>query len=353
MTLVCENEGVRVQEAPTCYFCGVEGQSLYSGLRDRLFGAPGTWDLRCCPSCGLVWLDPQPIPEDIGKLYAEYFTHSIDDAVTNNRPSIRKSVKRGILSAGFGYKDIAKDWKEKAVGQMFSKFSPFREKVGGSVMWLDASKRGCLLDVGCGNGQFLANMRDLGWEVVGVEPDPEAVRVAREMLGLQVYQGTLAETNFPPNSFDAVTMSHVIEHVNDPVSLLVECNRVLKPGGHLALVTPNIDSLGARTFDQAWLHWDPPRHLLLFSPSTLKRCVESAGLRIRELRTPSSEAPQTWMTSRLLRRDGVIPEGRVVGPGLTRRLEAIAFLALEHLTRIVRPRGEEVVIVASKEDTEP
>ena len=105
MKTICENEGVRVREAPACYLCETEGRPFYSGLRDRLFAAPGEWNLRRCPSCGLVWLDPMPIPQDIGKLYDEYFTHSIDDPVIDNQRSLRKMARRGILGAGFGYKD--------------------------------------------------------------------------------------------------------------------------------------------------------------------------------------------------------------------------------------------------------
>ena len=191
-----------------------------------------------------------------------------------------------------------------------SRFGPFRERIGSSVMWLDASRRGRLLDVGCGSGQFLANMRDLGWEVMGVEPDPEAARVAREKLGLEVCQGTLAESEFPQDSFDVVTMSHVIEHVPDPLGLLKECKGILKPGGRLVLVTPNIESLGARVFGEFWRGWEPPRHLFLFSPRTLSRCVESAGLQNRVLTTPANGARFMWTESRLLRRDGVLPGGR-------------------------------------------
>lgn len=354
MTSIRDNEGVRVQEALTCYLCEEEGLLLYSGLRDRLFAAPGEWNLRRCPGCGLIWLDPMPIPQDIGKLYVEYLTHTIDDAVVNDAAiidqlSLRKGLKRGILSAGFGYKEMPKDWKEEIGGQILSRFSPLRERIGSNVMWLDGSKRGRLLDVGCGSGRFLAKMRNFGWEVTGVEPDPKAVEVARKVLDIEVCQGTLEDTEFTQDSFDALTMSHVIEHVADPLVLLKECKRVLKPGGRLVLVTPNVESLGAWAFNQAWLHWDPPRHLFLFSPRTLTRCVESAGLRILTLRTSALEAPSMWTQSRHLRRDGLIPGGRPIEPGLAMRLVALAFGGLEHLAGVFRPLGEEVMIIASKE----
>src|SRR5262249_20209517 len=71
------NEGIEVRSVATCYLCGTEGYELYRGLRDRLFGAPGSWDLRRCPNskCGLIWLDPMPTETDIHRLYATYYTH--------------------------------------------------------------------------------------------------------------------------------------------------------------------------------------------------------------------------------------------------------------------------------------
>lgn len=103
--------------------------------------------------------------------------------------------------------------------------------------------------------------RCVNWdEVMGVEPDQEAVRIAREQFRLEIFQGTLEEARFPDDNFDAITLNHVIEHVTDPISLLTECRRILKPVGKLVVVTPNIWSPGARLFGKACevgnLQWD-------------------------------------------------------------------------------------------------
>lgn len=90
------------------------------------------------------------------------------------------------------------------------------------IMYSDGARKGRLLDVGCGSGEFLAQMRELGWDVFGVEPDPQAARVAREQFGLTVWPGALAEASFPDGFFDAVTLNHVIEHVADPPWLAAE-----------------------------------------------------------------------------------------------------------------------------------
>src|SRR5208283_4697550 len=113
---------------------------------------------------------------------------------------------------------------------------------------------------GCGDGRFLALMRDAGWDVYGIEPDPVAAKVAQRELGTSVTVGALEDAGFPDEAFDAVTLSHVIEHVHDPVALLAECRRVLKPDGSVVIVTPNIRSLGHQKFQSLWRGLEPPRH---------------------------------------------------------------------------------------------
>lgn len=176
-------------------------------------------------------------------------------------------------------------------------------------MWLNGSRPGKLLDVGCGNGRFLAAMQELGWEVVGVEPDGQAAKVAQKQFGFSVHEGILEEIAFPGDAFDAITMKHVAEHLSDPVSTLRECQRILKKGGRLVVAVPNIESLGHRMYQEAWLHLDPPRHLFLFSSPTLRACVEQAGLQVLELRTTACSARYMRAASSLIRKNGVLPGG--------------------------------------------
>jgi len=93
-----------------------------------------------------------------------------------------------------------------------------------------------------------------------------------------VQLGSLEQQKFPAESFDAVTMSHVIEHVPEPIQTLSECARILRPGGRLFLWTPNHSSLGCRVFGKHWRGLEPPRHLHLFSPRSLKSLLNKAGL---------------------------------------------------------------------------
>lgn len=158
----------------------------------------------------------------------------------------------------------------------------------------------------------------------------------------------LKKSVFPDNAFDAITMNHVIEHLYDPITTLEECRRVLKPVGKLVIVTPNIESLGARLFGEVWRGLEIPRHLYLFSPSTLQMCAEKAGLKVLHLRTTARSARWMYATSYLIRRNRTLPGGspQKVGPGL--RLAGLVFQAVDHGLCIIKDVGEELVMIATK-----
>ncbi len=340
------NEGIKVSSIENCPVCNKEGKILYQNLKDRLFGAPGTWSLMYCADCDIAWLNPMPIPEDIPKLYTEYFTHEAYTPKGSFISGIKKRIKASILKSSYGY-DI--DGGNFFLGKLLSLIGPLEDIVGGSVMYLKSYDRGRILDVGCGNGLFLSWMKELGWEVVGVEPDEKAVKVAREEYGLEVYQGTLESIKFPDNSFDVITMSHVIEHVPDPLTLLYECKRILKPGGKLIVITPNIKSLGCSIFGKDWLHWDPPRHLFLFSPRSLRVYAEQAGFVVDKLRSSAKGALFMWWASKIIRRDGKLPGGLPKNLSLWLKVEGLIFLILEYVLCKMKDVGEELVMIAKKE----
>jgi SAM-dependent methyltransferase len=134
---------------------------------------------------------------------------------------------------------------------------------------------GKLLDVGCSTG-FLLNAARLRFEPTGVEPSRWAADYAGRQLKILVRRGTLEEAKFPDASFDVVTLVDVIEHLADPLSTLQEIRRVLKPGGLLYVVTPNIASLMARLMRSRW--WGlRPAHIYYFSPRTLRHLLDKAG----------------------------------------------------------------------------
>ena len=132
-----------------------------------------------------------------------------------------------------------------------------------SVAGLSPAAGGTLLDVGCGNGEFITRMRSLGWKVSGVDPDPAAVAFGQSN-GLDIFTGMIADV---PETlrYDVVVLNHVIEHVADPVSLLQECGKRLRPGvGRLVITTPNINSFGHHRFGKFWRGLEVPRHFTVF-----------------------------------------------------------------------------------------
>lgn len=210
-------------------------------------------------------------------------------------------------------------------------------------MSLHGPATGRLLDVGCGDGTFLDRMRWLGWEVEGIEPDPQAAQSARERYGLAIRSERIEDAGLPESGFDAVTMNHAIEHVPDPVRVLAMISRSLRAGGTFVARTPNLESFGHRVFQDAWMHLDPPRHLHLFSPATLRACAEAAGLAVRSLRTSTLSAAQTYVVSRSIRASGHASLARSTS------LRGRAFGLLEDALHAVRgDSGEEIVLVATR-----
>lgn len=133
-----------------------------------------------------------------------------------------------------------------------------------------------LLDIGCGNGSFLLSAREAGWQVTGLEPDSEASEATRQ-LGIDVAVGTIDALAGQSNYFDAITLSHVIEHVHEPVHLLQAVQRLLKPGSLVFIDTPNIQSYSASIFKNNWRGLEAPRHLVLFNLASLTSLLSTLG----------------------------------------------------------------------------
>jgi len=138
---------------------------------------------------------------------------------------------------------------------------------------------GRLLDVGTGFGFFLAEMKNRGWEVAGVEISQKALDYAGNVLGLTIHPGPLERVVFPDHQFDAVTGFYVIEHLSHPMAFLKECHRILKPGGLLLLRYPNTTPIKnlLRFFGVENHLYDLPAHLSDFSPRIIEQCLERIG----------------------------------------------------------------------------
>jgi SAM-dependent methyltransferase len=160
-----------------------------------------------------------------------------------------------------------------------------------------ARRPGAALDVGCGSGFYLAMLRDMGWTVTGIDASAEAARHARTLNGLDVRVGC-AEVTLPEladESFDLVTLWHVLEHLYDPARVLAHIRRLLKPGGLLMLEVPNFSSVCSRLFQSYWAPLESPRHLFQFTPKTLKALLQKNGFQVDRVRGIAS--PQNLCAS--------------------------------------------------------
>ncbi len=269
---------MKLIDVAKCPLSGEAGVVRIPAAGDAFFGTEGIWRYLENPRTGHLWLSPRPAPEHIGELYRNYYTH---DATPADSASTWEKAQALALTRRLGYPDPG---AVGAVAQLVSVLPSVADAAEMEVMRVPAMQSGSLLDVGCGSGAFLQRMRQSGWRVTGTEPDPNAAARLRDRLGFPVFS-SVDEVEARPERFDLVTMSHVIEHVPDPLRMLRQLAALLAPGGRLMVTTPNAQSLGARLFGPSWRGLEPPRHFNVFSPRSLAEAVGSAGLRVEKLTT--------------------------------------------------------------------
>lgn len=161
-----------------------------------------------------------------------------------------------------------------------------------------------MLEVGSGLGLMLAAFHRRGWRTLGIERNKEVADKARRTQGVEVVI-TPVEALPPDMRFDLIVMFHVLEHIGEPVALLRECAKRLTPAGRLVANVPNFASWQAQFAGPKWLHLDPPRHLVHFTPKTLTETLERAGLRLVEISYTSPEHdPYGWVESTINRLTG-------------------------------------------------
>lgn len=235
-----------------------------------------------CLQCGLVRRYQGLSPNTQEQLYDEkYFTNS---------PS-RKSND-------YTY-DYVSDWQWRYDRKRFKE--ELRE-IGRH------KKNGRILDVGAATGNFLQIGKAAGYDIVGVEFSPFASAFARER-GFEVHTGALEDVSLPFESFDVVTLHHVLEHVPNPVETLSLVHRLMKPDGLLVVEVPNFASFRSKVNGAEWEDLRPDEHLHQFEPRTLSAIIEKSHFQVLSLRTKSEvlwslkEPPRLlWIPDRVINR---------------------------------------------------
>lgn len=227
----------------TCVVCG--------GSESRQFCRKDGMAYRICGSCRHVYVE-----------------NPLSEAALTDYYRCRDSHHSSEIKTKWDYSDT----KRSLV------YRPLLDRIG------SLTPPGRLLDIGCSNGSFVSAACQAGWDGCGVELETKSYELA-QARGVKVFNAELSELAFPADSFSAVTMWQVIEHLHSPRSLIAEVARVLKPGGILAISTPNVKGIGWRLLGSEWGAVEPQVHLHLFHPGSLARLINDCGLETRLLQT--------------------------------------------------------------------
>ncbi len=146
---------------------------------------------------------------------------------------------------------------------------------------LDKSRKVRILDIGCGCGDFLVNLSHNRFEKFGIEINPDGFNACKNK-SIKVYNQEIQDVDFEDNSFDVVTLWHVLEHFKDPVLVLKQVKRILSKNGVLIIATPNTDSLGFKFGNKFWFHLDSPRHLMLYNRKSITALLKQVGFSYSE-----------------------------------------------------------------------
>lgn len=283
-----------------CPLCGSnEHRKLFSSI-DRLHGVPGTYSYDKCAECGSVFQNPMVIEEDLHLCYPKDYSPydfdpeipdvQFDDAGGNSfRDRLRKDIVHAV-------------WNEpsSAAGRLLSKSRWFRERAFYGIVpdecLPDARGKYFALDVGCGSGWMLKRLAKVGWEAEGIEWDEAAAELARQRTGANVWAGDFRNIDMPPGRYKLIFLSHVFEHLYEPLEALGRFHELLADGGRLVMFWPNCNSYDAKWFDQFWFHWDAPRHLIFPTTEIVTKRASQIGFGSCAIR--STAARWVWQNSK-------------------------------------------------------
>ena len=218
-------------ERVACNLCGADDTRLLFTRGDyRLWVDEVDWNVVECRRCGLGYVNPRPTEDEIGRYY---------------------------------------------VGSYYDQRDAFAARYERQARYV-AGPPERLLDVGAAGGQFMAVMRSRGWDVAGIEPFAGNGNAGSLEISHEPFPHKSA---YAAESFDVITAWAVFEHLHDPLAAFRACAELLRPGGRLIIQVPSLRSVAVRLGHED----DTPRHLYLFSPKTLRRYAEAAGLAVERI----------------------------------------------------------------------
>lgn len=256
-----KNRQTDMETDNNCIVCGQE--QSFKFCQDK-------YQYYSCKGCGLLSTYPTPEVSDIEEHYSRRFEHG------NYR--LAQEFMAYYLAVYKGYvRQLEKRSKENG-------------------LCLRGSK---ILDIGCFTGELLELLRDKGSDVYGLELQHKAREIANSKLHGRVFKADVCSTNFPQEEFDMILMMGVIEHAADPIRLLTQAVRFLKPGGLLMLQTPASDSVMAKIMGRYWPPCAPIEHIHLFSVRSLRLLLGDLGLEDIEVRRHWKKLPIAYLCNNM------------------------------------------------------
>lgn len=231
----------------TCPWCGSEKAKLHLKLKDE-FLTKETFKIYECEQCGLLYTLPRPEKDKIGAYYKSEDYYSHQENKKGLIPKIYEAVKAVNLKAKY-------------------------------KMATEGLNTGSVLDIGCGVGDFLHTMEQKGWSTTGIEPSEDAKAIAQKRMKANILAPEQIE-KLDDESFNLITMWHVLEHVDDLKTEINHLHRILKKGGKLVLALPNYQSFDAQHYKEFWAAYDVPRHLNHFSQKSISNIFSHSGLNL-------------------------------------------------------------------------
>ncbi|MGH7885477.1 MAG: class I SAM-dependent methyltransferase [Thermodesulfobacteriota bacterium] len=230
-----------------CYLCGSDTTLLYKFSYND-------YSIVKCRDCGFLRTFPLPDKNDLKALYGKEFNYDAKQKSEVFRSNLLETIKKNFI-VGPLLKNLIKSFKH--------------------------TENPLLLDIGCSTGWITSTAGKIGFDVKGIEANPNSAKVAREKFGLDVYDGFVEDLKCE-NSFNAVTLFHVLEHFVDPLSVLLKINSLLMKSGKVLIVVPNAESLGTAMFKQHY-NWNARHHISYFSKHSLEIILQKAGFKVLKI----------------------------------------------------------------------
>jgi len=208
-----------------------------------------TFELVYDESLDMLITSPQPDENNLGRYYES------DDYISHT------DGKRSLFEKAYHFiKNIALKNKLSLINKLHN-------------------SKGNLLDIGAGTGDFLLVAKNNGWNIIGVEPSEKA-KVIANAKGVNL-KSSISELE--DNSFDVITMWHVLEHVPNLENQIKELKRLLKSNGTILIAVPNFNSFDAKYYKEFWAAYDVPRHLWHFSKTAIQKLFAPEDLHLEKI----------------------------------------------------------------------